>query len=137
MTVARRPDHGLDLAYAEAAAQLAAMADFYILTIEEMMVQLSGHWDDITILGSPLQNLALLRDVLGGEIDLSTYSITNDIDTLMAVLLGVASDKVVPITVETAYAVSVIFDIPLTEVEATELAEAAELIRQAVVEGHG
>lgn len=137
LSVARSPDHVLDRAYAEALAAMDEMADFYNLSLDEMIAELSLNWDNITIIDSPLQNLALLRDALDGSIDLSAVGIDNDIDILMAVFLGVASDKVVPITTETAYALSVIFEMPLTQAEAEALAADAEAIHIAVLAGHG
>lgn len=137
LNVARSPEHVLDRAYAEALAQLATMATFYNLTHDEMITELTFNWENITLIDSPLQNLSLLRDALDGSIDLSAYGITNDRDTLMAVFLGVASDKVVDITPDTAYAVSVILGMPLTEAEAIALAAQAEAIRIAVLAGHG
>lgn len=137
LSVARSPDHVLDRAYDEAMVTLASMADFYNLSLEDMVTELSLNWDDLTIIDLPLQNLAIFRDALDGSIDLTSYGITADAFTMMAVTLGVASDKTVPITPETAYAVSVIFDMPMTEAEATALATAAEAIRIAVLAGHG
>lgn len=137
LSVARSPDHVLDRAYDEAMLSIAEMADFYNMSIEDMITELSLNWDDITIIDSPLQNLAIFRDALDGGIDLSAYGITNDAFTIMAVTLGVASDKNVPITPDTAYAISVIFEMPMTEAEATALAAAAESIRIAVLAGHG
>jgi hypothetical protein len=137
LSVARSPDHVLDRAYDEALLTMASMADFYNLSLDEMITELSLNWDAITIIDSPLQNLALLRDALDGAIDLSAVGISNDIDTLMAVFLGVASDKTVPITADTAYAISVIFELPLTQAEAEALAADAEAIRIAVLAGHG
>lgn len=137
LSVARSPDQVLDRAYAEALLTLASMADFYNLSLDQMIAELSLNWDNVTIIDSPLQNLALLRDALDGAIDLSAYGVTNDADTLMAVFLGVASDKSVPITWETAYAISVIFEMPLTQAEAEALAADAEAIRIAVLAGHG
>ena len=136
LSVARSPDQVLDRAYAEALAQIADMADFYNLSLDEMETELADNWDDITIIDSPLQNLAIFRDALDGSIDLSAYGISNDPFTIMAVTLGVASDKTLEITPETAYAISVIFEDPMTEAEATALATAAEDIREAVYEGH-
>ena len=135
--MARSPDHVIDRAYAEALLTIGEMADFYNLSLDEMVVELSLNWDDITIIDSPLQNLAIFRDALDGSIDLSSYGITNDAFTLMAVSLGVASDKNVPISPETVYAVSVIFEMPLSEADATAIAAAAEAIRIAVLAGHG
>ena len=137
MSVARSPDHVLDRAYDEAMLTIADMADFYNLSLEDMITELSLNWDDITLIDSPLQNLAIFRDALDGGIDLSAYGITNDTFTIMAVTLGVASDKTVPITAETAYAISVIFEMLMTEAEAVALATAAESIRIAVLAGHG
>lgn len=137
LSVARSPDHVLDRAYDEAMLTIADMADFYNLSLEDMITELSLNWDDITLIDSPLQNLAIFRDALDGGIDLSAYGITNDTFTIMAVTLGVASDKTVPITAETAYAISVIFEMPMTEAEAVALATAAESIRIAVLAGHG
>lgn len=142
LSVARSPDQVIDRAYDEALATLAAnpdMVDFYNLsTLLEFQDALSNDWDTIAIIDSPLQNLSLLRDALDGAIDLSSVGITNpDDDLLMAVFLGIASDKVVEITWETAYAVSVIFEMPLTQAEAEALAADAEAIRIAVLAGHG
>ena len=137
LSVARSPDHVLDRAYDEAMLTLAGMADFYNLSLDQMVTELSLNWDDLTIIDSPLQNLAIFRDALDGSIDLTSYGITSDAFTIMAVTLGVASDKTVPVTPDTAYAVSVIFEMPLTEAEATALAAAAESIRIAVLAGHG
>ena len=137
LSVARSPDQVLDRAYAEALVTLASMADFYNLSLDQMINELSLNWDNLTIIDSPLQNLSLLRDALDGGLDLSAYGISNDTDTLMAVFLGVASDKSVSITWETAYAISVIFEMPLTQAEAEALATDAEAIRIAVLAGHG
>ncbi|MBF9057948.1 hypothetical protein HKCCSP123_02015 [Rhodobacterales bacterium HKCCSP123] len=137
LSVARSPDHVLDRAYDEALLALASMSDFYNLSLDAMITELSLNWDNVVLIDSPLQNLALLRDALDGAIDLSAYGINNDVDTLMAVFLGVASDKAVSITWETAYAISVIFEMPLTQAEAEALAADAEAIRIAVLAGHG
>ncbi|MZR14652.1 hypothetical protein GQE99_16655 [Maritimibacter sp. DP07] len=137
LSVARSPDAVIDRAYAEALLVIDSMADFYNLSLDEMIAELSLNWDEITIIDSPLQNLAIFRDALDGSIDLSDYGITNDPFTLMAVTLGVASDKNLPITAETVYAVSVIFEMPLSEADSIALAEAAEAIRIAVLSGHG
>lgn len=137
LNVARSPEHVLDRAYTEALAQLAGMAGFYNLTYDQMITELSLNWDNVTIIDSPLQNLAIFRDALDGSIDLSGYGITNDRTTLMAVTIGVASDKNMPVSSETVYAVSVILGMPLSQAEATDLAAKAESIRIAVLAGHG
>ncbi|MBF9029587.1 hypothetical protein HKCCE3408_04185 [Rhodobacterales bacterium HKCCE3408] len=137
LNVARSPERVIDRAYAEALAQLPAVAAFYNLPLSRMADELATNWDRVALIDSPLQNLALLRDALDGQIDLRGYGISNDRDTLMAAFLGIASDKEIPVTAETAYAVSVILGMPLSEAAARDLAARAEAIRQAVVAGHG
>lgn len=137
LSVARSPDHVLDQAYDEALLAIGDMADFYNLSLDDMITELSLNWDEITLIDSPLQNLAIFRDALDGGIDLSAYGITNDTFTILAVTLGVASDKTLPITADTVYALSVIFDMPMSEADSFALAAAAEAIRIAVLAGHG
>jgi len=55
----------------------------------------------------------------------------------MAVFLGVASDKTVPITTETVIAVTTILGYPITGDDAEDLAKDAEAVRIAVLAGHG
>jgi len=137
LSVARSPDQVLDRAYAEALATIAAdptIEAFYELTLAEMIEKLSLEWDETTIIDSPLQNLALMKDVLDGTND---TGLSNDDGTLLAVFLGVASDKAVPISPETVIAVTTILGDPITGVDAAALAADAEAIRIAVLAGHG
>lgn len=137
LSVARSPDQVLDRALAEALASISPeMVDFYNLSLAEMQVELSLNWDNVTILDSPLQNLALMQDALDGTSDLAALGVTNDVDTLIAVFLGVASDKNLTITDETVIAVSTILGTPITGTDAEALAAAAEAIRIAVLAGH-
>jgi len=138
LNVARSPAQVIDRAYAEAIGALTPeVAAFYALSLEQMETALGQHWDTLQIIDSPLQNLALMRDALGGTSVLVSSGISRDNDALLAVFLGTASDKGVPITTETALAVSMILGQPLSEDEAERLAADAERIRQAIVEGHG
>ena len=137
LNVARSPSRVIDRAYAEALAQLPSMAGFYNLSLSGMIAQLQTNWENLAIIDSPLQNLPLFRDALDGQIDLSAYGISNDRTTLMAVFVGVASDKNIPVTSETVQALSIIMDMPLSPSEAAAIAAAAESIRQAIVIGHG
>lgn len=137
LSVARSPDQVLDRAYAEAIATIAAdptIAAFYELSLAEMIETLSLEWDETTIVDSPLQNLALMQDVLDGTND---TGLDNDNDTLLAVFLGVASDKAVSISTETVIAVTTILGDPITGDDAAALAADAEAIRIAVLAGHG
>ncbi|MDH3262898.1 MAG: hypothetical protein OEM24_02750 [Paracoccaceae bacterium] len=138
LNVARSPDAVLDRAFSEAIGSITPeMVDFYNMSLDEMIYELSINFDEISFIDSPLQNLALLRDALDGTTDLAALGVTNDVDTLMAVFLGVASDKNLPITMETALAVSILLGYPLTVAEATAVAAEAEAIRIAILSGHG
>jgi hypothetical protein len=136
LSVARSPDKVLDRAYAEAVSSLTPEAvDFYNQTLDQMIEDFSINWDTITIIDSPLQNLAFLRDSLDGTVELP--GVTTDVETLQAVFLGVASDKTVPITTDTVIAVTTILGTPIIGDEAAALAAEAEAVRIAVLAGHG
>lgn len=141
LSVARSPSQVLDRALAEANATLTAdMVDFYNQTLDEMIIDLSLNWDTITIFDSPLQNLALYQDVLeDGDVSLAGVSDADD-EKLLALFLGVASDKVLPITEETVIAVTTILSKDLDtmiDIDTAAVAADAEAIRIAVLAGHG
>jgi hypothetical protein len=139
LSVARSPDQVLDRSFDEALASLTPeMISFYSLSYDDIIENLSLNWDGISFIDSPLQNLALLKDALDGTSVLVTdEGVTNDTDTLLAVFLGIASDKTVPISTETVIAVTTILGTPITGTDATDLAAEAEAIRIAVLAGHG
>ncbi|MGO4910293.1 hypothetical protein ACEN2J_18435 [Pseudorhodobacter sp. W20_MBD10_FR17] len=138
LSVARSPDQVLDRAYTEALATITPeIVAFYSLSLDQMIDELSLNWDNVTIYDSPLQNLALLKDSLDGTSGLIAEGVTNSNDTLLAVFLGVASDKVLPITAATVTAVTTILGTPITGDAAIALATDAEAIRIAVLAGHG
>ncbi len=138
LNVARSPDRVLDRAFAEAKATFSpATAAFYAQDLDGMIEDLSLHWGDVSIIDSPLQNLALFRDALDGRSVLRDAGITTDIRTLQAAFLGTASDKNIPITAETAVAVSAILGRQLSAAEAEALARDAEKVRVAILAGHG
>lgn len=138
LNVSRSPSRVLDRAFSEALASFTPeVAAFYRLSLPEMERELSENWENVRLIDSPLQNLALLRDALGGSSVLATVGIATDNDTLLAAFLGTASDKAIPVSPETAAAVSAILGRPLSRTEAAALAENAERIRQAILEGHG
>jgi hypothetical protein len=138
LNVARSPGRVLDRAYAEALSSFTNdVAAFYQLDLPSMERELSRNWDGVHIIDSPLQNLALMRDALDGTSSLRSIGITTNNDTLLAAFLGTASDKTIPVTGDTALAVSAILGQPLSPSAAAKLAEDAERIRQAILEGHG
>lgn len=139
LNVARSPDTVLDRAYTEALASLTPeMVDFYNLSTDEMIQQLTFSFDETSYIDSPLQNLALLKDALDGISALTAAGVTTDPDTLMAVFLAVAADKEgdgpTALVVE---AVTTILGTPITGAAAEALSAEATAIWVAVVAGHG
>ena len=138
LSVARSPDRVLDQALAEAVASLTPeMIAYYELSLDEAIAELSLNFDEVAFIDSPLQNLALLKDLLAGGTALTGAGVTNDTTLLAAMLLGAASDKTIPITAETVIAVTTILGTPVTGTAAIELAAMAEAIRVAILAGHG
>ena len=138
LNVARSPEHVLDRALTEALAELSGDAvEFYNLSLEDMITELSLNWDDTVIIDSPLQSLALFQAYLEGQAPLAASGVSNDINTILAALLGVASDKTVPISTDTVIAVTTILGVPMSAADAAALAADAEAIRIAVLAGHG
>ena len=136
LSVARSPDQVLDRALAEALATFTPdMEAFYELSLDAMIEELSLNWDNVTIYDSPLQNLALLEDILADGA--TQLPVSNDPDTLMAVFIGVASDKTLPVSTDTVTAVTTILGYPMSEADAAALAADAEAVRIAVLAGHG
>jgi hypothetical protein len=138
LNVARSPAHVLDRALTEALAELSGDAvEFYNLSLSDMIAELSLNWDDTVIIDSPLQSLALFQAYLEGDSPLASSGVTNNVDTILAALLGVASDKTVTISTDTVIAVTTILGVPMSAADAADLAANAEAIRIAVLAGHG
>lgn len=139
LNVARAPVRVLLQAYDEALSSLTdEMAVVYNMSVDELVELFTYHWDDVQIIDSPLQNLALLQDALDGTSVLNDSPlIDNDVETLMALFLGLASDKTVEISRETVIAVATILGYTLDPSMVTQLAQDAEAIREAVLIGHG
>ncbi|MHC0052128.1 hypothetical protein [Actibacterium sp. D379-3] len=139
LNVARSPDHVLDRAYDEALAGFTAeMAEFYSMSLDEAIAALSLDYDNQEFIDSPLQNLALFEEALDGQSVLNTLpSVTNSNDTLLAMFLGTASDKTIPVTTDTVIAVTTILGTEVTESQAANIAQDAEAVRIAVLAGHG
>lgn len=141
LSVARSPDQVLDRALAEADATLTPeMLSFYNQTLDQIIYDLSVNWDTISLYDSPLQNLALFKDVLADGDSILDGLDDSDDAKLLAVFLGVASDKTLVITEDTAKAILTILGDGLTNpisVDPASLAADAEAVRIAVLAGHG
>lgn len=138
LNVIRSPDRVLERALAEALASLNGdMVAFYSLPIDSIIMKLSTEFGSVTFIDSPLQNLALFGDLLGGSTALASAGISNSTTDLLAVFLGTASDKEIPISVATAQAVTKILGYNLNDAQLAKLAQKAEAVRIAILAGHG
>lgn len=139
LNVARSPDHVIDRAFDEVRSEFdpAASAGLYSMTAEEFAATVRDNWDTVTLVDSPLQNLGLYRDIRedgASELPGVTPATTTD---LSAIFLGAASDKTMPISVDTVQALDTIMGLPaLTDAEASALAAKAETVRQGIQTGH-
>lgn len=139
LSVARSPDQVLDRALAEVLANWdPSMGTLYEMTAEAFSDYVAANWDAITVVDSPLQNLALLDALFDGTLNLNDMGITpaSAVD-LGAIFLGVASDKNVAISTDTVIALNVIMELGLDAAQIESLAAKAEDVREGVLEGHG
>jgi hypothetical protein len=115
----------------------ATMAALYNLSADEAASLLSTQYGDTERIHSPVQNLALYRDVMVfGKTQLPDVAPATRYD-LAAIFLGSASDKNIPITDDTIIAINRILG--LVEMEAGDisvLAAKAETVRTAILTGH-
>jgi hypothetical protein len=139
LNVSRAPGHVLARAEAEALANYSArMSDLYNLPVDEAAQLLQAHFREVVRYDSPLQNLALYKDVMTfGGTQLPGVQPVSQID-LAAIFLGSASDKNIPVTEDTVIAVNRILGlVELSPDERASLAGKAEQVRNAILTGHG
>jgi len=139
LSVARSPDKILAHALNETLTNWdPENASLYNMTAEEFADYVAANWDSVTIVDSPLENLALLGALYDGTLNLSDMGVTPASTTdLAAIFLGVASDKNLEISTDTVIALNVIMDLGLDSAEVEALATKAEDVREGVLEGHG
>lgn len=138
LNVSRAPGHVLARAEDEALSEYTAtMAQLYNLSAEDAAALLQANFRDVARFDSPLQNLALYKDVMVfGKSQLP--GITNDQLDLAAIFLGSASDKNIPITGDTVIAINRILGlVDLSDQDRSTLAGKAESVRSAILVGHG
>jgi hypothetical protein len=138
LNVARAPSHVLDRSLAEALATLDP-ALYSLPTLQAVIDAIKA--GTLVRVDSPLANLGLYKDmVLDGTIgDGTKIVVTADNYVLLAaIFIGGASDKTLPISVETVKAVNTILGLilPATVTEA-QIATSAEAVRLAILEAHG
>lgn len=143
LNVSRAPSRVLARAEDEAlATYLTDMATIYNLSADDAAKLLEANFRGVSRYDSPLQNLALYKDVMiFGRTEL------NDIDPnlmpvsqfdLAAIFLGSASDKTIPISENTVIALNRILGlVELSAEDRNILATKAETVRQSILIGHG
>lgn len=138
LNVGRAPGHVLERAEHEALSEYsAAMATLYNLSAGQAAALLQADYRDVARIDSPLQNLALYKDVMVfGKSQLP--GVDNDQLELAAIFLGSASDKTIPVTADTVLAVNRILGlVDLDSQDRATLAAKAETVRAAILMGHG
>ena len=143
LNVSRAPGHVLARAEAEALANYSeTMAALYSLDADQAAALLRTNFSDISRYDSPLQNLALYKDVMIFGVT-QLRDIDQDLEPasqldLAAIFLGSASDKTIPISEDTVTALNRILDlVELSSEERSTLATKAETVREAILIGHG
>lgn len=143
LNVSRAPSRVLARAENEAlATYLSEMSVLYNLSADDAANLLESNFRGVSRYDSPVQNLALYKDVMiFGKTEL------NDIDPnltpssqldLAAIFLGSASDKTMPISENTVIALNRILGlVELSSEERNILATKAETVRQSILIGHG
>ena len=143
LNVSRAPSRILARAEDEAlATYLEEMSALYNLSADEAASILESNFRDVSRYDSPLQNLALYKDVMiFGDTRLkgidANVTPVSQFD-LAAIFLGSASDKTIPISGDTVTALNRILGIvELSSDDRNILASKAESVRQAILIGHG
>lgn len=138
LNVIRSPDRVLDRALAEVIKTYnPAMEPYYELSAAAFADQAESSWDNITIVDSPLQNLALLRELwTTSKTSLPGVDPASIIE-LSAIFLGVASDKTVAVSDDTVRALAIIMGVSMSDSTVSNIADRAEEVRLGVLAGHG
>ena len=143
LNVSRAPSHVLEKSLADAISSLDP--SLYRLPSLDAVIKAitSGQLPDgstFTRTDSPLENLALYKAILtDGRIgDGSRIAVNgNNTERLLAIFLGSAADKTIPITADTVNALSTILQVSLpASISAEKLAADADQVRIAILNAH-
>jgi hypothetical protein len=143
LNVARAPGQVLARAEGEALATYRQpMRVIYSLSAAEAAALLASNYRDVARFDSPVQNLALYRDLMTfGDTQLREVDpelVPASRLDLAAIFLGSASDKTIPVSEDTVTAVNRILGLAeMDPADRAVLAGKAETVRQAILAGHG
>jgi hypothetical protein len=139
LNVSRAPTRVLDHARILAAEDLPGEAGtLYGLSAEEAATLLRESFESVERLHSPVQNLALYRELMTfGEIEFFDFPAASQLD-LAAIFLASASERSKPITEDTVRALNMILGlVELDSADRQVLASKAEIVRAGMEVGHG
>jgi hypothetical protein len=137
LNVARAPQRVFDRQLVEALAALSANEALYDLTsVDAVIAAILAEDPKYVRVDSPLANLALLKDLLAdGQVGDLTLDASPAL--LQALFLASASDKTLPISDATVFAVYTIIGAPIpSAADISAIATAAESIRLAIQTAH-
>lgn len=154
LSVARAPAQVLDHAFSEVisnwttttASTIITLTDGTQITVAQLYSMSAADFANIvatdyaavTRIDSPLENLSLLKNLLSSGSTALTGVTPSSTDDLAAIFLGSASDKTIAISTDTVIAVNTILNLPpLTDQQVADIAAKAELVRDAILTGHG
>lgn len=113
------------------------VAELYSKSAEEFAHIVATYYASVVRIDSPLENLALLKDIRTDNTTVLTGVTPASSLDLAAIFLGSASDKTIPVSADTVTAVNTILQLPaLTPEQTAELAAKAEAVRLAIDTGH-
>lgn len=128
----------LTLKHDDGTTYTMTVAQLYSLPAAEFAQVVELNYDAVSRIDSPLENLALLKDIgADGSVALTGVSPASTAD-LAAIFLGSASDKEIPVTADTVTAVYTLLGLPApTAEQAASIATSADYVRLAILTGHG
>lgn len=140
LSVIRSPDKVLDRALAEVVSNWdGSLATLYSLPAIEFGAYVEANWDTLTIIDSPLQNLALFEALLDSA-DHNTVplsGVSSNLVELSAIFIGTASDKTIPVTTDTVKALLTIAGYTLPDSIVADIAAKADQVRIDILTAHG
>lgn len=114
-----------------------SLATLYSLPAIEFGTYVKANWDSVTIVDSPLQNLALFEALLASTnhntVPLS--GVSSNLIELSAIFIGTASDKTIPVTKDTVKALLTIAGYRLADGVVADIAAKAEQVRLDILGG--
>ncbi|WP_417688132.1 hypothetical protein [Roseibium sp.] len=134
LNVARSPSNVLDRARQELVTSTVYSINTDAYASVDAYIAHVADWDNAKIVDSPLENLAVFRDAINNVTTLPGTTVGVD---LMAITLGTASDKGLPITNDTVTAIVTILGGDPSTLNVPAIAAAAESVRRAVADAHG